>query len=380
MVGCPGSSARVGKRGEPGDRVEEKIQVNSPFNDGPQCATVSPSKNPGSASTSSPASRPLSAGAAEFPGDGKVEVEQVPPAQQGLQPAPLGEAPAGLTALAERCLRADGARPSPADLATLQSRWTGSSVLAAFIERAFDGTLLAAGYLRRARDELRFLGLVDPSARGRGIGSALLDLGLAAAQRTIDADAPLAVVVECEALSEAADELFVSRGLRQFSAEDIMGCDPAAAERPELIDGMELREWDDGTAERFHAVYCAAFREDPGFAEETVHEWIEDYAGNPDFRPRLSLLLSLHGIGDAGFITVSDGWIGEVGVIPEARRRGVAGILLREALARMAATGTRHVALGVDVSNPGAAAVYRQVGFVSEGRWARYRLGERTGP
>jgi len=39
--------------------VRFNVRANSPFNVGPQCATVSPSKNPGSASTSSPALRIL---------------------------------------------------------------------------------------------------------------------------------------------------------------------------------------------------------------------------------------------------------------------------------------------------------------------------------
>jgi ribosomal protein S18 acetylase RimI-like enzyme len=182
------------------------------------------------------------------------------------------------------------------------------------------------------------------------------------------------VVVESEVLSQGADELFLSRGLQQVFAEDTMGCDPAAAERLEPNDGMELIEWEDVTAERFYAVYRAAFQDQPGFADESAGEWIEDYVGNPDFQPTWSLLLSLPGIGDAGFVTASAGWIGEVGVIPEARRRGIAGLLLREALARMAAAGTPHVALGVNVNNPGAAAVYRRIGFVGEGRRARYRL------
>lgn len=38
-------------------QVRFRVRANSPFNVGPQCATVSPSKNPGSASTSSPALR-----------------------------------------------------------------------------------------------------------------------------------------------------------------------------------------------------------------------------------------------------------------------------------------------------------------------------------
>ena len=37
--------------------VRFKVRANSPLRVGPQCATVSPSKNPGSASTSSPALR-----------------------------------------------------------------------------------------------------------------------------------------------------------------------------------------------------------------------------------------------------------------------------------------------------------------------------------
>ena len=40
-------------------QVRFTVRANSPFSVGPQCATVSPSKNPGSASTSSPALRTL---------------------------------------------------------------------------------------------------------------------------------------------------------------------------------------------------------------------------------------------------------------------------------------------------------------------------------
>ena len=39
--------------------VRFRVRANSPFSVGPQCATVSPSKNPGAASTSSPALRTL---------------------------------------------------------------------------------------------------------------------------------------------------------------------------------------------------------------------------------------------------------------------------------------------------------------------------------
>ncbi|MFI5492199.1 GNAT family N-acetyltransferase [Actinoplanes sp. NPDC051859] len=266
--------------------------------------------------------------------------------------------------------------------------------MAAFAQRGSDGELLAAGVLRRkSDDELRFIGMVDPAARGRGIGGALLDLALAAARdaaadqfdaadASLAADAAsgvgLALVVESEALSDAADGLFVSRGLRRTFAEDTLRCDTTVAERPELADGMELVEWSNETAERFYAVYRAAFRERPDFADESAQEWIEDYGGRSDFRPQWSLLLSLAGFGDAGFIAVTADWIGEVGVVPTARRRGIAELLVRETLTRMAAAGTPHVELSVAVDNPGAAALYRRIGFVDRGRQARYRL--RVGP
>jgi mycothiol synthase len=277
-----------------------------------------------------------------------------------------------LVALAARCLAADGGLPLAADPSFLRRRW----VMPAVAVRDDGGRLIAAGAVR---DESVFVGLVDPAARGRGIGAALLDWGL---------DRNSSVTVETEELTPAAERLFASRGLRQVFAEDVMRIDleapaPVGAPRtaaggrvdqpfePGWPAGVTLETWSDATAPRFHAVYDAAFRERPGFPGWSAAEWIEAVA-EEGFRPDWSVLASVPDIGDAGFVTAAAGWIDQVGVVPAARGRGLGAALVGEALIRMRADGQTHAWLNVSVDNP-AAALYRRIGFAVEGRRARYR-------
>jgi ribosomal protein S18 acetylase RimI-like enzyme len=260
-----------------------------------------------------------------------------------------------LVALAGRCLDADGGLPLAADPSFLHRRWMTPSTLAV---RDGDGRLIAAGAVR---DGAVLVGLVDPAARGRGIGASVLDWGL-----------DRAATVETEGVSPAAEKLFASRGLRQVFAEDVMRIDlTAGAPRPPWPDGTTLTGWSDATAARFHAVYDASFRERPGFPGWTAEEWIEG-VDEDGLRPGWSVLATVPDIGDAGFVTASDGWIDQVGVLPEARGRGIGAALVGEALCRMRADGATFAWLNVNVDNP-AAALYRRLGFVDRGRRARYQ-------
>jgi len=144
--------------------------------------------------------------------------------------------------------------------------------------------------------------------------------------------------------------------------------------------GLDVVGWSTETAPRFHAVYDAAFRDRPGFPGWTAAEWIEGLMED-GVRPEWSMLATLPGIGDAGFITgiaadagsaAPDGWVDQVGVVPAARRRGLACALITAALARMSADGASHAWLTVNVNNP-AASLYRRLGFVSRGRRARFQ-------
>ena len=304
--------------------------------------------------------------------------------------SPLTGLPPDLLTLAERCLDADGGMPLSTDPAFLHRRWAARGVVA-FARRAADGALLAAGAARPTPGGAMFTGLVDPSARAHGLGSALLDSGLAEAAalatpttdvgtgrhaRAADGDeAPATITVETETLTDDAHTLFLSRGLRQIFAEEVLRLDLEATrlQAPAWPAGATVTPWSAAVARRFHTTYEAAFRDRPGFPGDPAEEWIAENEDDEDFRPECSLLVTLPEVGDAGFVTAARDWIVQIGVVPAARRRGVAEAMLTEALTRLCADGSRQAWLTVNVNNPGAAALYRRLGFADHGRRARYQ-------
>jgi mycothiol synthase len=62
----------------------------------------------------------------------------------------------------------------------------------------------------------------------------------------------------------------------------------------------------------------------------------------------------------------------QVGVRPDQRHRRLGAGLMSEALRRMRAAGEPAVLLDVNVNNPGAADLYRRLGFEVIGRRARW--------
>jgi ribosomal protein S18 acetylase RimI-like enzyme len=314
-----------------------------------------------------------------------------------------------LTALAVRCLHADGGLPLLANPDFLDARWSAPSSLT-FAQPTPGGAqaprgLVAAGAVRPTPSGASFTGLVDPAARGHGLGTALLDQGLAEANRMAGGGL---VIVETETLTDEGHQLFTSRGLHQIFAEDVMRFDlttpkaePTAALAGGItsadkipsggdvsptalptgggspgdaaVNGLTLTTWSAATTGRFYAAYHSAFRERHGFPGTPTAEWIADAEDDDDFRPGWSLLATLPGTGDAGFLTATTDWIMQVGVVPAARGRGIATILITEALSRMAAGGGTEAWLTVNTNNPGAARLYERLGFRYRGRRARYQ-------
>ena len=113
----------------------------------------------------------------------------------GGGPVPAGPVPDHLVALAQRCRRADGGMPLADDPAFLRRRWAAPGGVR-FGLRAPDGSLLAAGTTCPVPDGgVIVTGLVDPAARGRGLGAEVLDrcLTLAAGDATNTAGSVLAI-------------------------------------------------------------------------------------------------------------------------------------------------------------------------------------------
>ncbi|MEV4708278.1 N-acetyltransferase [Actinoplanes sp. NPDC049316] len=281
---------------------------------------------------------------------------------------------AELAELAGRCLAVDGGLPLVADHGFLRGRWTGEAVRGLQV-RDSDGRLVAAGALRPARGDgptwahgAIFVGLVDPDRRSAGVGGRLLGWGLTEGRRLGGQ-----VTVETESLTGTSARLFADHGLRQVFAEDVMRIDLAGGV-PERgwAEGTRLAEWSAETVGRFFRVYEASFRDRPGFPGWTQEEWAAGVV-DEDFRPGWSLLASVPGAGDAGFVTAAVGWIVQVGVVPAARGWGLGGALVCEALRRMRRDGEAEAWLDVNVDNP-AVELYRRLGFEHRGRRARFAL------
>ena len=145
-----------------------------------------------------------------------------------------------------------------------------------------------------------------------------------------------------------------------------------------LADGVTLTAWQPEVAEQFLQAYHAAFRERPGYPGWSAAGWITRVTEN-DLVPEWSLLARA-GDMPLGFIignidlisSPPGGYVWQIGVVPTARRRGLASALMVETLRRMQAAGAPCADLTVHTNNPGAIQAYAGLSFVTIGRRARY--------
>jgi mycothiol synthase len=119
---------------------------------------------------------------------------------------------------------------------------------------------------------------------------------------------------------------------------------------------------------RVHELYQASFAEHFDFQPRAYRQWLHDVdAERLDWS--LVWIVGTEDLGDAGFLLARDdreamGWIRSIGVLREARGRGLGGFLLRHAFAAFAARGRDTVGLGVDTSNAtGAPELYARHGM-----------------
>lgn len=287
--------------------------------------------------------------------------------------------------LAKACYRSDGglgflfAREEiagwffPEEVRAATGAWDAGGQLVAC------GTVTVSGDASTQRAMI--VGFVRPDMRRKGIGTALMRWSQAQAESLLaDTRAEQRVVrIRTESLTDPADRLYRAFGFERVFDELVMRHDlrQALPDQP-LPEGVTLSTWQPELGDQFYQAYHAAFRERPGFPGWSAEEWI-GYVTENDHIPEWSLLAREDGV-PLGFVIGNidltneppGGFIWQVGVVPAARRRGLASALLVESMRRMQASGTPWADLTVHTNNPGAIKAYAEIGFVTVGQRARY--------
>jgi ribosomal protein S18 acetylase RimI-like enzyme len=238
-----------------------------------------------------------------------------------------------------------------------------------------DGRLAGVMHLYERRGG-RFLvdGYVHPARRGRGVGSALLDLAERRARERLPEvpDGRRAVLSTSYVVGDAAAPLLLAaRGFARARSGFRMVADlTAVALEPAWPRGVTLVAFDPDLHGRpLHTAVETAFADEWGFERRPYDAWAEKAFGAAGFDPSL-VTVAWAGDAVAGFCIAYPkrmgdwGWIWLLGVLPPWRRQGLGLALLRESFRRISATGETVVALGVDAANPtGATRLYERAGM-----------------
>ncbi|TYP86900.1 GNAT family N-acetyltransferase [Blastococcus xanthinilyticus] len=300
------------------------------------------------------------------------------------RPLRAADAPAvaGLLVTAEP-LDDTGEFPDADDVADEWTGWEVDPGRDGIAVHGADGALAGYAVVSAAasfREAFRIVldGRVHPDRRGRGIGAALLDWQLARGAE-LPAErhpgAPARLVVGVLGTQPALERLVRRRGLtaeRWYrSMERPLGELPPT---PPLT-GAQLAAFTWDRDDEVRRAHNTAFTEHHGSAERDAASWQRLFTGSRAFRPDLSVLALADGA-VAGYVlayvyeadTRARGYrevvLGQIGVLPAVRGRGLAAAMIGLALQRAAGAHCRTAALDVDSDNvTGALRLYERLGF-----------------
>ncbi len=272
-----------------------------------------------------------------------------------------------LHALASRCLAADGGLPLLAEEAMLRRFFLSGSGIGG---RDETGDLVAAASVFLDGSGHRTAsGLIHPSSRWQGIGEQLVRWC-----REHSGGSLLRVIAETT--SPDSDRFFADIGLRRTFAEHVMRHTLVDIPRVRRPEGLRSERWTPDTAALFHAAYRLSFAGRPGFPDTALDVWVSDLEGEAGFRPGESRVVLDELSAPVGFVTLSDNWIDQVGVVPAWRGRGLGAHLVARSLRALRKAGCEEAWLAVNVDNP-AHELYLRLGFEDSGIRARYEETQR---
>jgi mycothiol synthase len=232
-------------------------------------------------------------------------------------------------------------------------------------------------------------GAVVPAARGRGHGRRLLEWAeqrAATLHRDRHPDVPGAVCVAVHDSNSSKTALVRAAGYEPTRWEYTMTrsvADPLPSIPPAPSGLVPARYGVDRDA-AVRQAHRVAFAGQWGFVPPDDRRWSRWFTGSRAFRPDLSrllldgdevaaFLLSYFWEADAAATGIREAFVGQLGVRPQWRRRGVGRLLLATALRSYQQAGYERAALNVDTANPtGALRLYERVGFVVKDTWVTW--------
>jgi mycothiol synthase len=245
-----------------------------------------------------------------------------------------------------------------------------------------DGRLVACATVHLARDSnterALIAGQVRPGHRNRGIGTFLMRWSQVQARAlfsTSPAEKRL-LQVATESLTDSVHRLYRGHGFEPAMEELVMRRDlhQPLPDRPPPPN-VTITSWQPDLAGQFFQAYARSFRDRPGFPGWSAEKGL-DWTVDENYRPEWSLLARAGDV-PTGFVTAGtehpSGFVVQVGVVPEQRRRGLGSALMVETMRRMQAAGETACQLTVALNNPGAIEAYARLGFAVTGRRARYQ-------
>jgi len=232
----------------------------------------------------------------------------------------------------------------------------------------------------RGAFEIYLEGRVRPDHRGRGVGRRLMAWSLARGAELHVEREPGAVgrlVVSVPEQMTALESLVRRAGLQPERWYRHMERPLTDLPNVPTVPGVELVPFTPDRDDEVRRAHNAAFTEHHGSSERDPDTWRSLFTGQRAFRPDLSVLALQNGVLQ-GYVlsyvyeadTLATGHrradLGQIGVLPDARGRGLATAVIAAALRAAADHDCAGASLQVDSDNvTGALRLYEKLGFTT---------------
>jgi mycothiol synthase len=231
-----------------------------------------------------------------------------------------------------------------------------------------DGKLAAVSWFDFIDDLGFFVGIVAQGAKGRGLGSRLVDNGETRARERGAARVQTFGLERDTAAAELFEEHDFSAVRRFYGMAIELEAQPVV---PTLPEGFTLETFRLEDARPYYEALDAAFEDHWEHHTVGFERWWEERQGAHDFDPTLWFLIRA---GDEIAAVVRNepnrnggGYIGAIGVQRAWRGKGLGRALLLRTFAEFHSRGVPRVTLGVDAESPtGATKLYESVGMTIE--------------